>query len=86
MIEEGFLRLLSLDSEQSQRSEPRQGQLHPACLKIKDNNRNSLANDILCVKESITCSVILLPFDSCDETNGFQLHIALQTKRDNKEI
>jgi len=44
----------------------------------------------LCVKEPITSNIRLLPFDSCDEPKGiqlgFQLHKALQTKRDNKEV
>jgi len=78
VLEEDFLLLLSLDStKRSQRSEPRW------CLRIKDSsNIISLANHTLCMKEPITCSVILLPSDSCDEPNGIQLHIALQTKKE----
>ena len=84
-----FLRLLSLNPKSSQTGcecEPRGRRLHSA-LKTKDNsNRNRLANGIWCVEESITCSVILLPFNSCEEPKGFLLHSALHTKRDNKEV
>ena len=82
-------RLLSLNPKSSQTGcecEPRGRRLHSA-LKTKDNsNRNRLANGIWCVEESITCSVILLPFNSCEEPKGFLLHSALHTKRDNKGV
>ena len=82
-----FLLLLSLNPKSSQTGcecEPRGRRLHSA-LKTKDNsNRNRLANGIWCVEESITCSVILLPFNSCEEPKVFyftQLYIQKETTK-----